>query len=155
MTSIPLIAGSLPPRSAVEFSSQSNELHLPDPSLILTHRQGIPFEQAENGKEAVELFEAAYVAGNPFNLFCTDVQMPIMDGLEAAHAVRAYETEVASPRRCKIIALTGLSNEEDMRTAESDIDYWVVKGGKSMRIILEEIGRLQQEMDSTEGSCLA
>lgn len=109
--------------------------------------QGIAFEQAENGKQAVDLFMAAHDNGRPFHLFCTDVQMPIMDGLEAAHAVRAYEREQSLPR-CKLIALTGLSNEEDIRTAESSLDYWVVKGGKSMRIILEEIGRLQQDLDS-------
>ncbi|ORY74544.1 hypothetical protein BCR35DRAFT_306686 [Leucosporidium creatinivorum] len=113
--------------------------------------KGIPFEQAENGKEAVDLFKAAHAAGNPFHLVCTDVQMPVMDGLEAAWAIRQHESELDTPSRCRLIALTGLSNEEDLRNAaDGPLDYWVVKGGKSMRAILEEIARLQQELDSAD-----
>ena len=46
------------------------------------------------------------------------------------------------------IALTGLSASESMLEGEH-IDSWIVKGGKSMRVILDEIAQLQDELDNS------
>lgn len=53
-------------------------------------------------------------------------------------------------RSLEQVALTGLSNEEDMRNAgviENDgpIDAWIVKG-KSLRVILDEVNRVEAEL---------
>ena len=52
-------------------------------------------------------------------------------------------------RRSRIIALTGLSNETDMAEAlgEGGVDKWLVKGGKSLRVIMEEVIEMQKEVE--------
>lgn len=52
-------------------------------------------------------------------------------------------------RRSRIIALTGLSNETDMAEAlgEGGVDKWLVKGGKSLRVIMEEVVEMQKEVE--------
>lgn len=77
--------------------------------------------------------------------------MPRLDGIQASTAVRRLEAE-RGWRRCKVIALTGLSNDVDMQKAlreDGPVDQWLVKGGKSMRVILDEIA-LQNELDEEE-----
>lgn len=76
--------------------------------------------------------------------------MPRLDGIGAARAVRALELERGWPR-CRIIALTGLTNGADMEAssrAGSPVDSWIVKGGKSLRAILDEVQALQELLDS-------
>ena len=109
--------------------------------------QGIPFSAAEDGQEALELF----AAGNgSFNLFLADVQMPRLGGIAASKAMRKLEAERGWPR-CHIIALTGLSNEADMQKTvgkEGPFDSWLVKGGKSLRAILDTVYTLQDALDA-------
>jgi len=64
----------------------------------------------ENGAEAVESWTAARAAGQPFDLVLMDVQMPALDGLEAARRIRAAE---AGHGRTPIIALTANAYAED------------------------------------------
>nr|WP_281381134.1 response regulator [Desulfurispira natronophila] len=57
---------------------------------------------AENGLQAVDMFKK-----NTFELILMDVQMPIMDGLDAAREIRKFETEQGKfHRQVPIIALT-------------------------------------------------
>jgi CheY-like chemotaxis protein/anti-sigma regulatory factor (Ser/Thr protein kinase) len=58
---------------------------------------------AATGGDAVAAFVAAQSAGTPFDLVLMDLHMPGMDGIEAAHRIRAAE---AGGRRTPIIALT-------------------------------------------------
>ncbi|GAA5904799.1 hybrid sensor histidine kinase/response regulator [Sporobolomyces salmoneus] len=105
----------------------------------------IKFSAAEDGQQAVDLFSAAE---GHISLILMDVQMPIMDGIGATHAIRQLEVE-RGWERCRIIALTGLSNEKDMAEAsEGGVDKWVIKGGKSLRIIMEEVAEVQQEIEA-------
>jgi CheY-like chemotaxis protein len=61
-------------------------------------------EFASNGKEAVEKY-----SGNDFDIIFMDIQMPIMDGIEATIAIR--EQEVAkNKRRTPIIASTAIDS---------------------------------------------
>ena len=65
----------------------------------------------ENGKAAVDTFcaqEQGY-----FDVVLMDVRMPVMDGLEAAKAIRALEREDA--RNIPIIALTANAFDEDVK----------------------------------------
>ncbi|GAA5991943.1 hypothetical protein JCM10908_002281 [Rhodotorula pacifica] len=111
--------------------------------------KGIPFSAAEDGQEALEAFEAGE---GSYNLFLADVQMPRLDGIAASKAIRKVEAERGWPH-CHIIALTGLSNEADMQKTvgkEGPFDSWLVKGGKSLRAILDAVYALQERLDAEE-----
>ncbi len=75
---------------------------------ILLHKILEPFDfdikEAANGKEAVEIFEH----WNP-DLIWMDIRMPVMDGLEATHRIRATDAGIHT----KIIAITAQALEED------------------------------------------
>ena len=68
-------------------------------SLLLT-KAGAEVSLAENGRVAIDLVMAANREARPFDLILMDMQMPVMDGYEAARQLRAKG--ITAP----IIALT-------------------------------------------------
>ncbi len=71
--------------------------------------QGFRVDVADNGKMAVKKFSTHH-----YDLIFMDIQMPVMDGLEATRKIR--EIEVANrvgKERVKIIALTANSQQQD------------------------------------------
>ena len=129
----------------------------------LLEGKGIDYVQTADGREAIDAFKSA----GSFQIILLDVQMPIVDGLEAAFEIRAHEKKFGlTPAR--IIALTGLSNPNTsadgmyvhsslLRGAKTDslrrsIDFWLVKGGKSLKTILDEIVALQLKHGTTTTS---
>ncbi len=73
----------------------------------------IEIEEAENGKQAVDKFEAA--AEGYYDVILMDIQMPEMDGYEAAKAIRASVKKGA--KDITIIALTANAFKEDIDKA--------------------------------------
>jgi len=71
-------------------------------TFILTS-VGVSFDIASNGKEAVNMFK-----NNDYDLVFMDINMPIMDGIEAFRQIREYENEIAGEyvSYVPIIALT-------------------------------------------------
>jgi two-component system, sensor histidine kinase and response regulator len=65
----------------------------------LLRRRGHSVEVAGNGREALAALE-----DRPFDLVLMDVQMPVMDGLEATAAIRGRET--GGRERIPILAMT-------------------------------------------------
>jgi signal transduction histidine kinase/ActR/RegA family two-component response regulator len=81
---------------------------------VLLKRQGVRFESVENGEEAV----ARITAGAVPDLVLMDVQMPVMDGLEAARRIRRWEQQAGRPR-LPIVALTAGAFEEDRKHCQA------------------------------------
>ncbi|GAA5933802.1 hybrid sensor histidine kinase/response regulator [Sporobolomyces koalae] len=121
--------------------------------------KGIEFAQAENGQEAVDLYAAE---NGRFNLILVDVQMPILDGIQAAHEIRKFEKSHDLPR-CRIIALTGFAEdhhssasvngttyEDEDENPRTAVDSWLVKGGKSLAVILREVRKIEEDLIETE-----
>jgi len=72
----------------------------------LLHRLGITITFASNGREAVD---AVFADGAHFDAVLMDVQMPVMDGLEATRLIRAR----IDAGRLPIIAMTAHAMEQE------------------------------------------
>ena len=79
-------------------------------------------DEAENGAIAV-----AKIKSGEYDLVLMDVQMPVMDGLDAMRAVRLWERE-SGRRRIPILALTASALDDDVRrTIEAGADLHIGK----------------------------
>lgn len=76
--------------------------------LGLLEGSGLLIELASDGQEAVERFRAS-----PTDLILMDIQMPVMDGLEATHLIRAFDQQVP------IIALTASTLPEEVAATKA------------------------------------
>jgi len=76
---------------------------------ILSVIEGLKVEFASDGKEAVEKFEKD---PNLYSFILMDVQMPVMDGLEATRTIRRLSCENA--REIPIIAVTASVDEKEI-----------------------------------------
>lgn len=76
-------------------------------------------QTAENGKEAVEAFESALENGQPYDLVCLDILMPVMDGQEALIKIRHIEEDhgIMELDEAKIIMTTGLTDSKSITDA--------------------------------------
>lgn len=74
---------------------------------LMLKRLGIEAVAVENGQELLTMLQ-----GKPAELIIMDLQMPVMDGLEATAAIRAGEVGEAA-RNVKIIALTANAMDGD------------------------------------------
>jgi len=106
--------------------AEDNEINALLMRALLTklgHRATI----AGNGEAAVESWAAARAAGEPYDLVLMDVQMPQMDGLQAARRIRASESDDAE-KRARILALTANAYPEDREAAlAAGMDGFLVK----------------------------
>ena len=72
-----------------------------------------------DGMEAVDAFLMALEDGEPYDLVCLDIMMPIMDGYQALVGIRNLEKERNLPAEkvAKIIMTTALSEEKNVKMA--------------------------------------
>jgi len=79
--------------------------------------------EATNGKQVLEFLKNQRV-----DLVLMDVQMPVMDGLEATRKIREWEQTKADGSHIPVIALTaGALKEEQQRALESGMDEFMSK----------------------------
>ena len=74
----------------------------------MLEKQGFYVEIANNGKEAVELFNAA-----EYDLILMDIQMPVKNGIDASREIRKLEKQLQVTTPVKIIALTANAQKQD------------------------------------------
>ncbi|MFH1117490.1 MAG: response regulator [Pseudomonadota bacterium] len=90
-------------------------------AVMTLEKSGHKVLVVRNGREAL-----AAALKESFDLVLMDIQMPEMDGLQAAHLIRRREAD--SGKRLPIIALTGTVSEEDReRFLEAGIDGFIPK----------------------------
>ena len=93
----------------------------------LLSRLGHDVVIATNGAAALESWLAAKSAGTPYDLVLMDVQMPELDGIEAATRIRALEAGQPS-RRTPILALTANALVEHRYACfEAGMDGFLIK----------------------------
>lgn len=89
---------------------------------LTLQKEGCSVDVANNGEECFEKYQR-----NFYDLILMDIQMPIMDGLEATRKIRSYEKE-SKNRHTYIVALTANALKEDRDKAmECGMDGFIAK----------------------------
>jgi CheY-like chemotaxis protein len=126
------LAGKLPPLRIllVEDSLVNQKL-----ATALLEKQGHTVEVATNGGEAVTACQT-----RAFDVVLMDVEMPIMDGLEATGHIREWEK--ASQSHLPIVAMTAHARKGDReRCLEAGMDDYISKPIRAQQLLdtLEEV----------------
>ena len=91
-------------------------------ALAVLQKRGYVVTLAKNGQEAVDQWRAQH-----FSAVLMDMQMPVMDGIEATQAIRMLEAAQGRPRT-PIIAMTANAMEGDrQRCLDAGMDDYIPK----------------------------
>ena len=91
---------------------------------MILQQKGITVDRAENGRIALEKFQASEIGG--YDAVLMDMRMPEMDGLEASRHIR--ELDRLDAKSTPIIALTANAFDEDVeRSLQSGLDAHLSK----------------------------
>lgn len=108
-------------------------------------RKNFKVRIANNGKEAVEAVKV-----ENFDLILMDVQMPVMDGLNATRIIRDYERQIN--RRTPIVAMTAHAFQQTQDVCrEAGMDYYFSKpiSGKNL---IEKIETILKKSPGTKST---
>ena len=86
---------------------------------------------AANGYEALELLRAAATEGRPFDLALLDMQMPEMDGMTLARAIKA-DPAIASTKLIILTSMGYMHAHDELKAA--GVDAYLVKPVKQSRL---------------------
>jgi signal transduction histidine kinase/CheY-like chemotaxis protein/HPt (histidine-containing phosphotransfer) domain-containing protein len=92
---------------------------------VLVHQLGIigfHVDAAEDGLKALELFQCGR-----YGLVLTDLNMPVMDGVELAHAIRRHEAEAGLPRTPIAALSANVLPEEAEKCLAAGMDDFIGK----------------------------
>jgi two-component system, sensor histidine kinase and response regulator len=103
---------------------------------VVMRRYGHTVELAHDGQQAVHMRQSQH-----FDLILMDLQMPVMDGLQAARRIRAWEAEQAQTP-VPIIALSASVLEQDRRASDdAGMDGFAAKPLEPAKL-LQEMARV-------------
>ncbi|MEJ2764728.1 ATP-binding protein [Photobacterium sp. MCCC 1A19761] len=107
-------------------------------AALFLEKAGFDFELVDNGRAAVE----AVKQGKPYHAVLMDCMMPVMDGLAATKAIRAWELEVGAARKLPIIAVTASVLDEDIQDCfQAGMDDYVAKPYRK-EVLIEKLKAL-------------
>jgi signal transduction histidine kinase/CheY-like chemotaxis protein/HPt (histidine-containing phosphotransfer) domain-containing protein len=99
-------------------------------AVLLLEKHGHRAVVAVDGREAVEAYRR-----EAFDLILMDIQMPVMDGLEATARIRELESEANRPRT-PIVAMTAHAMPSDQqRFLSAGIDGYVAKPIRAQELL--------------------
>jgi two-component system, chemotaxis family, chemotaxis protein CheY len=117
-------------------------------SRNLLHAIVMPYgksDMAENGREALNAFEAAWETNKPYEVIFLDIRMPEVDGQEALRQIRKREEQmgVRDDKKVKVVMTTSSRDVETVKAArQSRCDAYLVKPVERDRV-LDEMNRLR------------
>lgn len=92
-------------------------------AVVIFNQLGISINIASNGQEAFDMHRQ-----NNYDMIMMDMQMPVMDGLEATRQIREYEKETNSDHRVYIVALTAnIISERKTECIQAGMDDFMEK----------------------------
>ena len=119
--------------------AEDNDINWEIISMLL-QMQGITCERAENGQLCLERVQRA--RAGEFDLVFMDIQMPVMNGLEATRAIRALDD--AALARIPIIAMTADAFSENVAECLSVGMNGHIAKPIDMKLVLKEIRRIKE-----------
>ena len=102
-------------------------------TLISYYLKGkdIELDFAENGRQAIDLY-----CKNEYDLILMDIQMPDIDGYEAAKKIREYESEKKDKSHIPMLALTGNALvDEQEKSLTSGCDAHLTKPVRKQQLL--------------------
>ena len=120
--------------------AEDNDINWEIISMLLS-MQGIEAERAENGQIALQRIAGA--KEGEFDLIFMDVQMPVMNGLEATAAIRSLGEPWASS--IPIIAMTADAFSENVSDCLAAGMNGHIAKPVDMKLVLKEIKRIKEE----------
>ncbi len=91
--------------------------------LAILKRQNYNIDLAVNGRICVEKF-----LKNNYDLILMDIQMPVMNGLDATKEIRKLEQQMDVDHRIPIIAITAFAFEHDKQNClDAGMDDYLTK----------------------------
>ena len=97
----------------------------------------LSIDEAEDGRQAVDMFNVS--PEGYYDVILMDVQMPVLDGYEAAREIRALDR--ADAKTAPIIALSADANKEDVELAlAAGMNNHIAKPIK-MSLLIKTVGK--------------
>ena len=120
--------------------AEDNDINWEIISMLL-QMQGVATERAENGQLAVD--RMARAQRGEFNLIFMDIQMPIMNGIQATKAIRALPDPWASG--IPIIAMTADAFSENVAECLAAGMNGHIAKPIDMKLVLKEIRKIKED----------
>ena len=126
---------------------EDNEINWEVISTLL-QMNGISSERAENGKDALELI-ADKNNENRYTLVFMDIQMPVMNGLDATRAIRKLDSDYA--RNVPIVAMTADAFSENVTECLNAGMNGHIAKPIDINLVLAEIRKAKNGQGETHG----
>ena len=109
-------------------------------TFLTKQRKYTRIDLAEDGQQAVDVFELNSGLGDGYEIIFMDISMPVMNGFEATRAIREYEEQNSGHvgKGTMVIALTGLASGKDQAEGfDAGVDIYLTKP-----VSFKEVGKL-------------
>ena len=120
--------------------AEDNDINWEIISMML-QMHGVESERAENGQVALE--RMARASQGEFNLIFMDIQMPVMNGIDATKAIRALDDPWAS--RIPIIAMTADAFSENVAACLAAGMNGHIAKPIDMKLVFKELRRIKEK----------